>query len=90
MKIKLSELRQIIKEEMHYDAVTSESQAPHKAKAALNFMKQHSPGDDAVLRKVDGEWKIRVTEVWTKDGETHSERVTIEPTLKAARDWLGY
>jgi len=90
MKIKLSELKKIIKEEMHYDAVTSVSQAPQEAKVALNFIKQHSPGDDAVLRKVDGTWKIRVTTIGAQDGEAYSERETIEPTLKAVKDWLGY
>jgi hypothetical protein len=90
MKITLSQLKQIIKEEMHYDAVTSASQAPREYQNVLKFIRRHSPGEDGQLRYMNRKWKIRVTDRWSQDGEAHSEMITIEPTIKAAKEWLNY
>ena len=39
---------------------------------------------------IDHEGKIVAEAVYCKDGVAFSELETIEPTLQAIRDWLGY
>lgn len=49
------------------------------------YIEQHS-----IKASVGGDGKIVAEAVYCKDGVAFSEMETVEPTLQAVRNWLGY
>lgn len=62
----------------------------------INFVKEHGQEARKLISKriVDGkvEWTetFQVLDVWTYEGIEFSSWVSIEPSLYAVKEWLGY
>jgi hypothetical protein len=54
------------------------------------FIAQHDNGNGPIPSMVLPNGKILARAEYTRPGETLHEWETIEPTLQAVRDWLGY
>lgn len=53
-------------------------------KNLVNFIREHG------VKATDCTYKIAVLDEYSKEGKDYQEIVYIEPTLQAARDFLGY